>query len=262
MSLGGSEQTSETKPAYTPEQQAIMAAAMPNIKNYVTSGGAKMPTGSKIPGFNAAQMFAQDTQLANAQGPLSDLGSLWADQAKFIASDALNPESNPHLRASAEGAVRPIYDNLMTQILPNVRGEAVTQGMYGGSGQRIAENQAIEQTNQVAADTTSRMYAGAYESGMQRLMQSLGMGETIGKSVNVGATSANAVGGQQYAMDAAKSEEAFQRFMYEQLAPFLAAREGIAAMTQGGVGTTTTTQQDTNPLMQGLGLATTLASFL
>lgn len=262
MSFGGDKQTSTSSVNYTPEQKAIMGAAMPNILNYVQGGGAKMPTESKIPGFNAAQLFAQNSQLSNAQGNLTDLGNLWGQQAKFIASDALSPESNPHLRATAEGAVRPIYDNLLSKVLPSVRGEAVTNGMYGGTAQGLIENQAIGDANALAADTTSRIYSGGYESGMGRLMQSLGMGDTIANSTNVGATSANQVGGQQFGMAAAKNEEDFQKQMYAQLAPFLASREGIAAMLQGGVSTSTTSQTKQNPFGQVLGGLSTLAAFL
>lgn len=260
MSFGGNKTTSSTKVMYTPEQQAVMSAAMPNITNYVQSGGAKMPEWSKIPGFNASQLWGQDSIMGNAQGSLKNLGNLWGQQANFIAGDALNADSNPYLRSAAEGAVRPVYDNLLQKVMPNIRGEMVTNGMYGSTSQGIIENQAINDANQLAADTTSKMYAGAYDSGMSRLMQSLGMGETIGKSINVAGSTAQGAGDQAYALEAAQKEEAFQKHMYEQLAPFLASREGIAAMLQGGVSTQTTAKTKTNPLMQALGGITAAAS--
>ena len=262
MSFGGSSTTSSTKVDYTPEQQAVMSAASPIIQNYTTSGGAKMPTWSKIPGFNGAQTWGQGEALGNAQGQLADLGNLWGDQAKFIASDALNPDSNPYLQSTAQGAVRPIYDNLLQKVLPNIRGEAITNGMYGGTAQGLIQNQAVDEANRTASDTTSRIYSGAYESGMSRLMQSLGLGATIGNSVNVGANEAQKVGATQFGMESAQKEEAFQKYMYEQLAPFLAAREGVSAAMAPGVATSTTQTQNTNPLMQVLGGISMAASFL
>lgn len=241
MSFGNAKPASTTTAInYTPDQKSVLATANPVIKDYVAGGGAKMPDFSTVAPFSANQQWAQQEAMRRATGDLSSLSDMYKGNAAFLGGDALNPDSNPFLRDAAAGATRPLYENLMEKVLPTVRGEAVMNGMFGGSAQGIAEAGAIKDTQRQVADTTSSMYSGAYNTGMDRMLSMLGMGKEIAQGVMAPTQVANAVGGEQQAQSQQQLQEQYMRHMYEQMAPFLAAREGIGATMQQGTGTTTT----------------------
>lgn len=241
MSFGAGKPANTTsRIEYSPAQQGVIDAAAPTIKNYATSGGPQMPNYSAIAPFSPNQQWAQDQAMNTAMGPLADLSNQWAGNAAFLGGPAMSPDTNPFLRDTANAATRPIYEGLMEKILPTVRGEAVMNGMFGGSAQGIAESQAIRDANSQVADTTSGIYSGAYENGQNRMLQMLGMSPTIAKGVAAPAALADTVGQQQQQQQQAMLQEQWQKDLYAQMSPFLAARDAQAAIMQPGAGTTTT----------------------
>lgn len=241
MSFGNAKPESTTsKIEYSKAQQGIIDAASPVFQQYATSGGPKMPNYSAIAPFSENQLWAQNNAMSSAMGPLSDLSNQWAGNAAFLGGAAMSPDTNPFLRDTATAATRPIYEGLMEKILPTVRGEAVMNGMFGGSAQGIAEAGAIRDANRQVADTTSGIYSGAYENGQNRMLQMLGMSPTIAKGIASPASLADTVGQQQQQQQQSMLQEQWQKDLYAQMAPFLAARDAQAAGLASGTGTTNT----------------------
>lgn len=243
MSFGNSKPaTTTSKIEYSPAQQGVINTAAPVFQQYAASGGPKMPSYSAIAPFSENQQWGQNFAMQQAQGPLADLSNQWAGNAAFLGGAAMSPDSNPFLRETADAATRPIYEGLMEKILPTVRGEAVMNGMFGGSAQGIAEAGAIRDANRQVADTTSGIYSGAYENGQNRMLQMLGMSPTIAKGIASPASLADTVGQQQQQQQQAMLQEQWQKDMYAQMAPFLAARDAQAGALAAGTGTTGTSE--------------------
>jgi hypothetical protein len=243
-----------------------------------------------------------------------------------------NPAFNAGTSAAIDAAVRPIYQNLNENVLPGIRGSAVTAGGFGGSRQGIAEGLASGRASTAAGDTAAKIvedlygtnlgalnsrYAtnlGAenqrygtnvsadqaryatnladqlsrygtnvnadqaryatnlsanqqnYSTNINALLQSLGMipnvtSNMISNSL-VGPSTQLAVGDQQRAMEQALINQQVGNFNYDQLAPFLQARD-IISLSQGFPGATTTSTGNVpqaNPWLQSAGGALTGAS--
>lgn len=243
MSGGGQTSTSTSTIQYTPAQQRIIDLASGNIEDWLSQGGVTLPGYSAISGFDPASKWGQRFAMREARGGLTDLSNMWKKNAQFIGNEGQNPDSNPYLSGAARSATDPLYDRLMKEVLPTVRGEAITSGMFGGSGQGLAEAAAIKDTQKQAADTMGGMYAGAYEGGQNRLLQMLGMSDQISKGILAPASVADMVGQQRQRMAQARLQEQYMRDIYKQMAPFLSSREAIAAIMQGGTGSKTVNEQ-------------------
>lgn len=110
---------------------------------------------------NISSAIAQSPALANTvQGQLQTLNTI-------SAAENLDPRSNPFVAAAADAANRQTIGTLVNDVLPNIRGSAVSAGQFGGSRQGIAEGQAVSGAAQAIADTTARHYFGQYNQNVQ-----------------------------------------------------------------------------------------------
>lgn len=123
------------------------------------------------------------------------------------AADVMN---NPMLARAAEGAIRPVTQQLTEQILPNIRGGAVQTGQYGGSRQALAEGTAIDRAVRSMGDITSNMYSNAYQQGLGTLSSALGMAPQM---LQLSQMPAQTIG-QLGALSEADQQKALQEQMY------------------------------------------------
>lgn len=101
------------------------------------------------------------------------------DALNFQLNDAVNVDSNPHLRRAVDAAIRPVERQLTEQLLPNIRAGSVIDSSYGSSRQGIAEGLAMSRANEVAGDMTSRMMSAAYGQGLDAQGRALSLTPSI-----------------------------------------------------------------------------------
>lgn len=201
----------------------------------------------------------------------------------LLSGDALYPGSNPALEATAKAAVQPFQESLMQQILPGIRQGAQTAGQYGGSRQGLLESQAINNFLRQAGDTTQGIYSDAYGRGLQAMVQALQStqgtaGDAAQSLLSEGVRSLFAapsiadlallpsqvlsgVGGQQQMQEQNVLQSEVQKYMTDQMMPFLMAQDiaNLAFGFNNGSVTSTGQAPGTSPLQMILGIGSMMA---
>lgn len=77
--------------------------------------------------------------------------------------------NNPWLDNQASSITNQLTRNVLENAMPNIRGEAISAGQYGGSRQGMAEGLALSRMNQDLAPALTNLYGSAYENAQQRM---------------------------------------------------------------------------------------------
>ncbi len=251
--FGNRNQTVRATTELSPEQKALIEPTISIFQDYLQNP-AQLPDYSQIAGFDPIQLQAQEQLLEGVGNQQQTVGGA-SDALQFLMGDVLRPESNPALQGYIDAATRPITENLLEEVLPGLRGSAVTAGQFGGSRQGIAEGLATGRAARAIGDTAANVANQGYAQGLRALTEGVGLAPTVAQAQTIPGLTTGAVGDVRRSLSQAQlSEQAF-RDMYEQLAPFLAAQEvaAIASGLPGGTSTTTAPGPRTNPLQLALG---------
>lgn len=273
---GGGNNTTTTVRELSPEQRELLGLVIPIAEEFVANPPQLYP-GSTIAPFDPLQELGQNLAVGTALGTILPTAQTTAQANQFVQSSllpvgayglgqlvggigpsqaagsfllsgqTLSPETNPVFEQQVEAAIRPIQKQLTQEILPQIRGEAVQAGQFGGSRQGIAEGLAIQGFEQKAGDIATEIAARNYEQGLNAMTRALdtvlGAG-TIGVRTGLGegvrslfatprladfllrpASVVEAIGAQRRAMEQALLQEEAQRYVTEQMIPFLVAQD-------------------------------------
>lgn len=264
--FGGSKpatQTSEFK--MSPEQQQIFSMAMPYLKQFASSG-IKLPTGSGVAGWDPTQLQAQNMAIGTALGGQSSLAGSGLGAAGYMLDPSimLNPNNNTALQGYIQSATRPLTDDLLQRVLPEIRGEAITTGNFGSSGRGIAESGAVANTARQIGDTTSQIASNAYGQGLNAMGSTLAqLPNTMGAMLGPSSTLAS-VGDVRQGMSQTLLDEMRNRYMQEQTLPLDIGSQLLSIISgmPGGKTVATGTAPQASPFNQMAGLGLTLAGML
>ena len=246
--------------------------------------------------FNFLQPLAESTTQGaqNVQGAIGPsieglgglIGGIPAAQqtGQFLLGGALlDPRTNPVLGAQTEAAIRPIAQQFSQHILPNIRSGAIEAGQFGGSRQGIAEGLAGQEFLQQASEIATNLQANNFNQGLGAMQAALDsvLGAGLGgvrtgleegtRSLFAAPTLADlalrpaevvsGVGDIRQQMDQARLTEEADRFLTEQLIPFLVAQD-IANLAFGIPAGSTSVQQSSSlsPLQTIGGILSPLAA--
>lgn len=248
----------QTTTTINPERDKLVDLAMPYATKFAKSGGPDLPDFSLVAGFDPLQSQGQEMVLGNT-GAQQDIVSAAGEGNQFLSSGAaLDPNSNPALQATIDASVRPVYQNLMEQILPKIRSGAVVSGNYGGSRQGIAEGLAIRGAGQTAADTAAKVATAGYNSGLDAMGKAQGQAGNVASAQSLPGMTTSGVGDVRQALAQALLGEKGQRFSYDENMPLMMAKE-LMALASGVPGGTTvatgSTPQQPSTGMQVAGMA-------
>ena len=246
---GVTETRSTTTQQMSPEQRRLFELVIPKAETFINQDIQQFP-GSAIAGFNPLQQAGQQMTVNAAQGLVPQVGQA-QNASQFLLGPVLFPESNPALAAATEAAIRPLVQQFQQQIIPNIGREAVSAGQFGGTRQGIAEGIAGQELIAQSGDITSRIASEAFQNSLSAMTQTLGLQPALFQSSLLPGAATEAVGSQQRGLEQARLSESANRFMQEQILPFLQAQQvaGLASGIPGG--TTTTTGTGTAPGLQG-----------
>lgn len=267
MGGGGSTPTSTTSTTtqeMSPEQRELYKLVIPAAKDFMSKPLELFPS-TTIAGFDPLQVAGQQMAVNAAMGMIPGRINKANTASDFLLGPALFPESNPALQAATNAAIRPVVQTFEQSVLPQIRGGAITAGGYGGSRQGIAEGIAGQELIKKSGDISATMASDAYARGLDAMTKTLGMQPGLAQLNLLPGTAVEAVGSSRRALEQAYITEQANRFMQEQMGPFLQAQQ-VAALAQGipgGSATTVGTAQQantpgTNPLqylMSGLMMA-------
>jgi hypothetical protein len=300
MSGGGSTRSTTTT-ELSDEQRQLLDLVIP-VATDISQNPPELFPGSSIAPFNPLQLAAQQDAVDAATGQIAPLAASTIDASQAIQGTAipagtqglgsiiggletatptqnfllsgalLDPATNPVLGAQTSAAIRPLAQSLATDVLPNVRGEAVQAGQFGGSRQGIAEGLAIRDFTQQAGDIATNLQANNFNQGLAAMLSAfdstLGAGVAgVDTALSEGVRSlfaaptladlslqapsvVESVGSLQRGLEQAQLTEEADRFMTEQLLPFLIAQDvaNLAFGTPGGSATTQSSQGGSSAL--------------
>ena len=235
--FAGDDASSETRvrQVLSPEQRRLLRATEPTLADFARNPPVPFP-GDRVAGFDPLQLLAQSLGVGAATGEVAASSQAANEALRFILGPGLDPTTNPNLQAAITAGTTPIFEGLTQSVLPSIRGEAVTSGQFGSSRQGIAEGLAAQSANrvagEVAADIANRGFLGSLDAASRALL-------TAPQTAQLGlapSAAIDAIGATRQFQQQAEINAAVQRFMEEQLFPFLAAREvtGLALGLPGG----------------------------
>ena len=123
--------TTTTQQLLSPQQEELLGQITPIASQFLAQPPQLFPRSAIAP-QDPLQLAAQRAALG-ATGTQQGVSQDATSASNFLLSpEALSPTANPALQAFAKAATRPVFEGLNEAILPNIRGEAITSGQFGG----------------------------------------------------------------------------------------------------------------------------------
>src|SRR5216684_2145372 len=179
--MGGGGQTTQqtTKTELSPEQQQLLNMSMPFAAQYAKNQPV-LPGGSSVAGFTDPQKAGQE-QILQAAGPggaLQSTANEGASAHNFLTSGAaLDPNSNPGLRAAIRGAIQPMEENFQETVLPGIRSAGTAAGPLG-SREQIAEGIAAKGEERAVGGVAGAMESQNYMNALDQMTRAMGLTPT------------------------------------------------------------------------------------
>lgn len=261
MAKGGDEVTRTTTQQLTPEQQQLLQLAMPGIRDFAATVPQRYQ-GSQVAPFDPSQVAGQEMALG-AAGTQAGIAGNAANANQFYTSgDIWNPSSNPNLQGAIDAAVRPVTQQYQETVLPGIRGEAGRTGNVGSTRAGVAEGIAARGYGDTVADTAAKITQQQYGTNVDAQLKAMGLVPTVQSAQTVPASTTSAVGDVRQQLAQRLLGEGAANFNYDQLAPFLQAKEILSLVSgiPGGTTVSTGNNPQPNPAMQSLGGAATGAA--
>lgn len=254
---GGSppaQQVQTTTNKLGPEQQQLFDLAFPKAQAYAATVPQRYQ-GTGIAPFNPNQTSGQQ-QVLNSTGAQQGVVSGGAGASQFWTGDNVwDPANNAHLQGTVDAATRPISQAYTNEFLPAVRSEAIKTGGLGGSRQGVFEALGAEKASRAIGDTANKVVSENYKTNVDAQMKALGLLPQTAQAQTIPGTTTSAVGDVQQAQEQARLNETIGNFTYDQIAPWLQAKE-LFGVVQGMPGGTTVSTANNPPapsgVMQGL----------
>lgn len=223
-------------------QQPYLRDLLGRAGHQMNQGAPQYFQGNMVAGRNPAETWASQYTMGLAQNQLPYEAQRASGAANF-GLNAMDIANNQYVKDYAVSAARPVTDNLMESIIPQLRLNAAGGGQAGSSRAGIAEGLASAKATQQIADQTAGIYNNAYGQGLDTYGRTLAQLPAIQQMQLMPSIAASAVGDNQRAYEQSLIDAAKGKWDYEQMAPWLtlAMYQGLIQGNYGG--TTTPTQQ-------------------
>jgi hypothetical protein len=216
-------QNSTISPKYSKFQLDMINAAKGPITDFA-SNPPKLYPNTAIASYNPTQVQGQQ-QVLDATGAQQDIANNAANTQAFLSGPVLDPNQNPGLQGAIQAAYTPLMRTYLQQIMPNIRSNALNTGQFGGSRQGIAEGMATQGLETALGDTAANIINPAYQSGLSAMTQGLALAPSTQGTQTVPGQTTLGVGDTNYALEQARLSEEAQKYVDEQLLPFLSAKQ-------------------------------------
>lgn len=131
------------------------------------NAGFDLLTGARDVANGAYDTNINPVGKVNMGAELRGMGSL--DPTGALSKMLSGRPDNPYLDQTANAITGSLTRNMMENVMPGIRSNAIVSGQYGGSRQGIAEGLATSRLNQDLAPALTNMYSGAYENAQNRM---------------------------------------------------------------------------------------------
>tara|TARA_R100000458_G_C8278479_1_gene254699 strand:+ start:15165 stop:15905 length:741 start_codon:yes stop_codon:yes gene_type:complete len=234
---GGGSTTTTTKPFK--QQRMALSRLFDTAEDLYEQGPDQFFPGQSLASVSPDTLAAQEM----ARGAIEGQQQI-ADANRAALSGMLDPNS-----AAGRAATQPFIDRLQKQILPGIGSTAIRQGAFGGSRQRIQEEEAGAKVADAATQAILRNQANAMRFVPSAQASMLAPSRTL-----------DALGRAAQGREQMEIQDAMRRFQYAQQAPQTALDRLASRITGTSLGTINQQQipsQGMNQLLSaaGLGLA-------
>ena len=271
--MGGksTQQTNQTQTNSLPaNQQMNVDALMQGALNYYNSGGRSFFPGDTVADFNPNQLAGQGQLLDFAGGSGQDFANAALRGNEFFMNpeNIMNPDNIPGYRDAQDATSRMFTENLMENILPQVRSGGTSSGQFGGSASGIGQALSVDRSQSGLADALTQMDLGAYAQGLNSFNQAQNRAPSLFNLGTRPGTIIAGVGDAQQGQQQREIDADVARHTFEQNEPLynLAALQNLTGQygQYGGTqtGESTTTQTSKPGLAQAMGLGLMGASAL
>lgn len=158
------------------ETTQLINLAMPYLNEGLS--GYKPFEGDRVANLSPDQIAAQEA-MRMAAGQAASLNPATSAAYTQGLSYLTNPFQNPAMQGAIDASVRPIQDQFINTVLPNIRTSAVTNGQYGGSRQELANNAATQTYLRQVGDTSSKVAYDTFQHALDTGIRSLALGPSV-----------------------------------------------------------------------------------
>lgn len=255
--MGGSTQadTKTTTQNLTPEQQNLVDMAMPNYQAFNASNPT-LPGSGGVAQFDPLQTQGQQQVLDSTGTEQNIVGGAGKANQFLTSGAALDPSTNPSLAAWQKSAVKPIFDNLHNNTLPQISADSSTgaggiSANVGGSRQGIAEGLASKGASDAAGNVEANIANAGYGSGLNAMLQATGQAPSTAAAQTIPGTTTSTVGDVRQGQNQANLTADAKAKQFADFLPMLKAQllTSGASGTPGGSATSTgTSNKDASPI--------------
>lgn len=247
--------TQQTSTQISPEAQRIFNLAFPKMEAFAGSVPQRY-NGTGIAGFDPNQVAGQEAVLDSTAAQKSIVQG-GANASNFWTGDNVwDPNNNTQLQAGVDAVTRPIAQTYTNDFLPAVRSEAIKAGGLGGSRQGIHEVLGAEKTSRAIGDASSKFVGDQYQTNVNAQLKALGLLPQTAQAQAIAGATQSAVGDVRQSQEQARLNETIGNFNYDQMAPWLQAKE-LMSVIPGMPGAVTTSTANNPPqpskMMSALG---------
>lgn len=219
--------------------------AVPYLKDFLSAGESAFESGpplyfggSTVAPVSTEQEQAWQMLSEYAQGGAQELASSALGANQFLMDPSiLSPDSNPYLGAVGDTITRRVNENLTQNILPSVRGGAVSAGQVGSSRQGIAEGLATQGAQTASGDALADLYSAAYGQGLEAMTRGVALAPQTNQLGVMPGTILEGVGATRRGIDQQFLDADIARHEYEQMKDWLQlSRYGDVLATGIGMG--------------------------
>ena len=245
---GGSQNTTsqQTVPDWL---QPYLTQELQSGQNLVNNSPPQYYPGQQVAGLTSLQNQGIADTGAVASGPNASTGA--QQQNMTLESGAyLNPNTNPYLQGTFDTAAQGVQNNLTSQ--------------FGASGRNIIGSAPVQSSamNQLA----NQIYGGAYQSGMQQMVQGQAYAPLIDQGTYLPAQQELSVGGGVQNQNQNQINADMNKYNYNQQLPenMLSWYSGLLGQngTQPFGGSSSTASGSNNNTLQTAGTAISMAAML
>ena len=262
FSGGGSKKTTTVQKSEPPAWQVpYIERALSEAERLYDTGGPEVYRGPRVARRSPLELVGR-REVAQGVVPRQRQAAGIAASGALAQLAAVDPQNNPFFQSALESSIRPVFDQMVERVLPNIRGGAIASGQYGGSRQKLAEGLATRGAVRAALDTTAQMGNQAYQFGINAAGRAAQLAPLISATAAMPAETLYRAGVQDRAYEQALINARMQRFLEEQARPYnnLQYFAGLVGQPIGGTTTAEIQGPKRNPWLGAIGGGLTGAS--
>lgn len=239
------QQVQSTTTQISPEAQKIFNLAFPKMEAFAATVPQRY-NGTGIAGFDPNQVAGQEAVLGATPTQQSVVGGGANTSNFWTGGNVWDPSENGMLAQGVDAVTRPISQAYTNDFLPAVRSEAIKTGGLGGSRQGVHEAVGAEKAGRAMGDAAAKFVGDQYSTNVNAQLKALGLVPQTAMAQTIPGATQSGVGDVRQAQSQAMLNETIGNFNYDQLAPWLQAKE-LLSVIPGMPGATTVSTANNPP---------------